>query len=290
MMFTTESFTEARRLLATGFKTEAERVSAKQWQGVDVSTKPEMVTNELRHVMFKVPLFPHGENRRHWQDDVKPNLPWADHHFEERVCGAPINPGVEWENWPYNKSAEGFLEEGIFNHNYMERFWPRFAAMVKYPIRTASEWFEHFTAMSKVEKIKPRFGIREEYGDLIDLVNLIAADPLTRQAYFPLYHPEDVRVRGRKPCTLGYQFILRENRMDIVYHMRSVDFVRHFNDDIYLAIRLLLWVLNELRCIDRRWRLVQPGWYVMTCTSLHTFQNDQPYIDGILKGKNSGTN
>src|SRR6478736_1975225 len=110
-------------------------VHSARWQGADIANRPEMATHEVTHISFavnmgemKVPSTCIDGTLGTLRDDIQPNLPWADDHFEERVCGAPINPGVEWKNWPYGKSAAAFLDErGMFNHNYMERYWPKFA-------------------------------------------------------------------------------------------------------------------------------------------------------------------
>src|SRR5690606_13014492 len=65
---------------------------------------------------------------QHWRDDVRPNLPWADDHFLERVGGEPLNPGEEWKNWPWAGSAAKFRDPSErFNHSYAERLWPKFA-------------------------------------------------------------------------------------------------------------------------------------------------------------------
>jgi hypothetical protein len=58
--------------------------------------------------------------------------------------------------------------------------------------------------------------------------------------------------------------------------MRSCDFVRHFRDDVYLTIRLLLWVLEECRKQDAGgWGIVTPGTFRMHITSLHMFVPDR---------------
>ena len=36
-------------------------------------------------------------------DQIKPNLPWANDHFEERVGGLPLNPPPSNEWWPFNR-------------------------------------------------------------------------------------------------------------------------------------------------------------------------------------------
>lgn len=256
------------------------------WQGIEIADKPEMATHEVQHVSFSVgmdkiliPSTAVGATLGTLQEQIKPNLPWADDHFEERVCGAPINPGREWANWPYGKSAERFLEKGKFNHNYMERYWPRYAGYIINPTEDAQDWEQSFNSVGLHEVT--RHGIRYEYGDLNDVVDLLAQDPYTRQAYLPVWFPEDTGGGAKRaPCTIGYHFLMREGRMDISYQIRSCDFVRHFRDDIYLTVRLLLWVIDRLRERDGRFCDVLPGKFVMSIQSLHVFRNDYTMLFG----------
>ena len=125
---------------------------------------------------------------------------------------------------------------------------------------------------------RPKYGIAHYYGDLQDVVDLLSAEPHNRQSFIPLFFPEDTGMGdgGRKPCTIGYQFICREDQLHIWYPLRSCDFVRHWQDDCYMAVRLLLWVLD--RCREKNpgfWSKVTPGTYAMHMTSLHIFAGDR---------------
>jgi hypothetical protein len=268
-----DTFDRIRRHTWNLFLTQAHKVPSSPWQGLD--PKPEFATYELMNYTFTHALS--GiEDLQHWRDDVRPNLPWADDHFSERVCGAPINPGVEWANWPWGSSADKFRDEnGMFNHNYMERYWSRRAGIIREPSTTADEW----DRLSDDYTQRSHRGIRNEYGDLNDLVGQLVKNPQSRQEWFPIFHPEDVGevVGGRKPCSLGYQFWARGGRLHVYYPLRSCDFFHHMQDDIYLTIRLLLWVLNECRNRDNTagyWNEIKPGTFTMHCTSLHVFAND----------------
>ena len=125
-------------------------------------------------------------------------------------------------------------------------------------------------------------GIRWEYGDLNDVIYLLMKEPDTRQAYLPIFFPEDTGVGdgGRKPCTLGYQFIVRDQRLHCYYPMRSCDLMRHYRDDEYLTVRLMLWVLDQCRRQSdiqpgpNVWDNIKPGTLTMHMTSLHCFVND----------------
>ena len=247
-------------------------VKPDQWQSRDVSKKPEAVMREVLHFSFQVPI--QGEDLKALAKDIKPNLPWADDHFNERVGGEPLNPGEQWAKWPWGNSADTFRDEGgQFSHTYMERIWPRFAGQTQHGkiprtvLDAENNAFNVFT---------DNRGIRYTYGDLNDLVDHLRDHPLSRQAYLPIWFPEDTGVAHgeRVPCTLGYHFIMREGYLHTTYYIRSCDIVRHFQDDIYLAVRLKLWLLNRLRELDPKWKEVAPGFFIMHITSLHAFKND----------------
>lgn len=260
---------------------DSQEVSTDRWQSWDIKNRPDYVTYELLNYSCHVPLY--GEELDLYQHDIKANLPWADDHFEERVCGYPINPGTQWENWPWGAAAAKHRDGNAkFNHNYMERLWPKIAGLVNSGTRTPEDYKKEIPPGGYASIM----GIYHQYGDLNDLVKYLVKEPTTRQAYIPLFFPEDTGFGdgGRKPCTLGYQFIVRNKQLHLYYPMRSCDFVRHFRDDIYLGIRLLLWVLYKCREADPdTWNDIKPGSYSMHCTSLHIFTNDWINLFGKRK-------
>lgn len=260
------NFTVANSDLVQQFKTLALDVHSEFWQGTRVKQRPEAAMKELLNVSFQVGLG--NEDLDHWRQDIWPNLPWADDHFEkERVSGRPINPGETWKQWPYALSADKYQEQhgGKFNHTYAERFWPRFAGTPGHDPETLGEY--------------ENTGIRYRYADLNDVIEAMIQDPWTRQAYVPIWFPEDGSHMDRKPCTLGYHFIMRRGYLHTTYYIRSCDFIRHFKDDCYLTIRLTLWLLNALRQRDGEfWDKVKPGIFTMHIVSLHCFINDYRQI------------
>lgn len=263
-----DSIEQTRRFM----RTRSDLVENPRWQGVDTSKKPEMAMHEVRHVIINAEMM--SDDLDYYRNQIKPNLPWADDHFDERVCGYPINPGIQWAKWPWGNSAANFMEGGFFNHNYMERYWPKWAGKKKEPSETWEQYNEYL--INNQNMITSKHGIRYRYGDLNDVVDQLVREPLTRQAILPVWFPEDTGVvhRGRAPCSLYYQFLMRGDRLGITYMIRSCDWVRHFRDDIYLTVRLLLWVLDRVREKDDRWKNVTPGLFLMHITSLHCFRND----------------
>ena len=77
------------------------------------------------------------------------------------------------------------------------------------------------------------------------------------------------------PCTLGYHFIRRDDRLHCIYPMRSCDYIRHFRDDVYLTLRLQLSILQQLaHRKPEQWANTRMGTLTMHITSLHCFEID----------------
>lgn len=275
------SFTQARETLQREML-KAGPVKTERWQGIATNTD----TYEMQCVDFEVPLL--GiDDVEHWRLDIRPNQPWADDHFAERVGGEPLNPGVQWAKWPWGQAASKFKQQQRFNHTYMERLWPKFARRTDDGALTDVAKLVGGDESSTVRKYpagdkRPRFGIAYHYGDLWDLVQLLAKEPHTRQAWIPLFFPEDTGLSdgGRKVCTLGYQVMVRDGQASMWYPLRSCDLVRHWADDCYLAIRLLEWIVGQCKKLNPDlWSDVRLGHYRMHMTSLHIFASDRADLE-----------
>jgi len=184
---------------------------------------------------------------------TRANLPWAEDHFQERVSGIPHNPAPSEAWWPFAVEGNGAHKtEEVYSHTYPERYWPKEASFGYYADGTPH----------------PMRGIRFWYGDLQDMINLLVNDPLTRQAYLPVWFPEDTgAVHGeRVPCSLGYHFLIRNDSLHCSYTMRSCDFIRHWADDMYMTGRLMQHVAEYVG--------VSVGSLICQISSLHIFEGD----------------
>ena len=220
---------------------------------------------ELLHVVFEWPM---PERPINLGIETGARLPWAEDHFLERVGGEPLNPSPSEAWWPFAAKKDGtniaHKSEGeAFSHTYPERMWPKYA-----------NGGQELTDSLKYD-YGPHRGIRFEYGDLNDVVNQLSKSPNTRQAYLPIWFPEDTgAVHGKRvPCTLGYHFIIRDGILDISYFMRSTDLLRHFQDDVYLAVRLAQWTVEALR-EDHPHRPLRVGKLIFHTANLHIFDSD----------------
>jgi hypothetical protein len=139
-------------------------VKTERWQGIE---SPDDMWETMNH-SFQF-FMPHTIDEL--VTEIRPNLPWADEHFDERVGGQPLNPPPSHVRWPFaQKNNAQFGGHDKFSHTYPERIWPKFASE---------------EPNSKME------GIRYEYGDFGDVVDLMEREPFTRQAFLPIWFPED---------------------------------------------------------------------------------------------------
>lgn len=217
-------------------------VSPKKWQAVDAPA-PML---EAVGISFRIPI---PETVEELQESVGPNLPWAEDHFQERVSGVPHNPPPSASWWPFaQRNNTQYKQNEKFTHTYPERLW---ANAVRGPID----------------------GIRYPSGDLGDVLDLLRREPETRQAYVPLWFPEDTGAvhGGRVPCTLGYHFLQRSGFLHVTYPIRSCDYFRHFRDDIYMAARLGQWVAEN--ATDAK-----PGLLTMHIISLHCWASEREVL------------
>jgi len=221
------------------------------WQGINSYKDMNMLI--MRDVNFSLEVL---DSKEAMAQVIKPDLEWCELHFQERVGGIPLNPGESYKIWPYANFKEGdeFLKDMEFDHTYMERFWPRGA-----------------NSNPHTPCIK---GIRFEYGDYSDVCKQLIENPLTRQAYLPIFFPEDTGAVGsiRVPCTLGYLFEIFNNKLDITYYIRSCDAYRHLRNDVYLATKLLIHTKEIL--FNNGMKDIKTGNLIMKIANLHVFEND----------------
>lgn len=278
--------------------------NAGSWQSMDVAGSKAHETYELEDVTLLVPEVNWGPNPYITRADAAamfaPDLPWADDHFAERVSGVPHNPPPSAAAWPHAVRGNGDHTtgpRGEFDHTYPERFWPKHAghdrANCPHVAEAQDDNRPGFYADHWACRYGERKGVRFNYGDLTDVVDLIVRNPLTRQAYLPVWFPEDTgpAEHVRVPCTLGYHFMVRDNRMSMRYYLRSCDVVRHLNNDMYFAARLLQYVCYLVNGVyeDRVVTAIRPGKLVAHIASLHAFRADKAKLEATKNGTDGPT-
>lgn len=258
---------------------ETKPIQVGEWQAMDVSKSDLHKTHELEDVSLVWDRMPN--NLRNVFPFI--DYDWADKHFAERVSGQPLNPAPSHLDWPYAiRGNADHTADDKFDHTYPERFWPHHAG------HDEMHWGTDPAIGFNVDEIcggTP--GIRFNYGDLDDVINLLVKSPLTRQAYLPVWFPEDTgAVEGQRvPCTLGYHFMQRGGRLSVRYYLRSCDIYRHLSNDVYLAALLLAHVSYQVTERSRQTTTpmhFRPGGMNIYISSLHAFVGDKKKLNDRL--------
>lgn len=142
--------------------------------------------------------------------------------FAQRTAQEPSNPGFAYMSRP--STWEQFLVNGRFHYTYSERLVPQMA-------RTIKELSDRPGTRQAIMTIHSNLNATPTLFD--DAVELSADALRTGGA-------------GRVPCSMYYQFIRRDNRLDMVYTMRSCDLLTHHPIDIMLAARMHLRMATVL--------------------------------------------
>jgi hypothetical protein len=276
---------------------DAPVVHTGEWQTINTEKSPAHATHELEDVSLVWERLPSDV------DEIIPAVDqsWVDDHFLERVSGQPLNPAPSHVNWPYavrgnadhtkphssghprqrpnpviteSPSGTTVVQAHQFDHTYPERFWPKHAG---HDHSDLGDWWTDGGKALGDNICGGSQGIRFPYGDLGDVVDLLVRNPLTRQAFLPVWFPEDTGAvdSQRVPCTLGYHFMQRGGRLSCRYYIRSCDAYRHLSNDVWLTAMLTRWVAQQVT--ERSGHLLhfRLGGMAMHISSLHSFVGDR---------------
>lgn len=203
----------ARDLTVRGITVETSSFQDKKLEGADRFFK------ELMGVAFKIdkPLLRRDDVIGYIfrdPEEAKRIVRYCKQEIKDRCSGKPLNPGnsykIRADLW--NNFLEG---TGKFSYQYAERLW-------------TNNQFEH-------------------------VIDTLKNDKGTRQAVLSVWNP-DIDMDGKKtggvsrvPCSLFYQFMIRNGRLHCIYVMRSNDFLSHHAIDLYCATGLMEYVVKRLK-------------------------------------------
>lgn len=221
-----------RDLKVRGISVECNSYQDKKLEGEDRFVK------EIIGVAFKVdkPLYKRDEVIRYvFKDDANRIIKYCKQEIKDRCSGKPLNPGnsykIRADMW------SKFLEnDQKFSYQYAERLWTH-----------------------------------DQFKTVIDCLR---NDKGTRQAVLSIWNPDlDMKAGklgggNRIPCSLFYQFLIRNDRLHCIYNMRSNDALGHHAIDLYCATGLMEYVVKELKDIYPNLKV---GSLTYECGSFHTF-------------------
>lgn len=104
-----------------------------------------------------------------------------------------------------------------------------------------------------------------------DCLDLLRADPDSRQAVAAIWKPDDLEHSGDKPCTVFLQFLTRANdagdrTLELYAYMRS--------QDAWLGVPYDVFTFSQLQHTMARELKLPAGLYVHNVTSLHLYERD----------------
>lgn len=160
------------------------------------------------------------------------NNKWIYKEFEERIGRRKLNPG---EAYKYREEVwSEFIHDGKFSYTYSERIG------------------------NQVE----------------DVVALLAKLPSSRHGIINIYDPsiDNQRREGkiRVPCTMYYMVTIKNEKVQMLYNIRSNDFNTHFSYDLVLARMLQEYIAIQLE--------IPVGDFIYQSGSLHAFYKDNKEI------------
>lgn len=167
-------------------------------------------------------------------DDI---LEYCQLELQDRLAGVAKNPG-EAHKSRYSLWEEFLEDKQKFSYTYSERI--------------ADPNLE----INQVQKV----------------IDELKESPDSRQAVVQifnyLYDDKNIGGKHRIPCSLHYQFLLRNKKLHGIYAMRSNDLLTHYVVDIWLACKIQIHIAGQLG--------VGVGSFTYFGGSLHAYAKDFP--------------
>jgi thymidylate synthase len=116
-----------------------------------------------------------------------------------------------------------------------------------------------------------------EHNQLATVIDTLKGDPGTRQAVLMVWDSNKDMVASkigggnRIPCSIGYQFLIRNDRLYCIYQMRSNDFLGHHVIDLWCTAELMKWMVGKLHSTYPKLKV---GSLIYQAGSLHAFNWD----------------
>lgn len=173
-----------------------------------------------------------------FRDDADRIERYCNAEFKDRVDRRGLNPGTSYlirlDLWQQFMSRD---KDGKFDYTYSERM--------------------------------------NEFGQLDNAIAALKDDINSRRAMVMVFKPEDTQSSAgfatRIPCSISYQFLIRNNRLVVIYYTRSNDYFNHFAIDIWLAAQIQSYMVLELA---ETYPGLKAGQLEYFAGSLHAYHDD----------------
>ena len=199
------------------------------YQDKNIEGNPDYYTRELLAYSFMI----HEPKDKHRLLEVfnktEEDKKWCLAEFKERIGQEFLNPGEAWKL--REEVWKPFLEEdGKFSYTYSERIG--------------------FQLENVIEMLKKNEHSRNGIVSIWDSV---------------LDEPK-IGGKRRVPCSIDYQFLIRNDKINLIYHIRSNDVMTHWCFDVWMAISMMEYVAEKLN--------KNIGDFYQFIGSLHAYEKD----------------
>jgi thymidylate synthase len=113
------------------------------------------------------------------------------------------------------------------------------------------------------------------HNQLDNAIESLKEDEHSRRAMVMIFKPEDtdesMGFATRIPCSISYQFVIRNNKLMVIYYIRSNDYFKHFAIDIWLANAMQEYIVEQLKETYPKLKVGSLNYY---CGSFHAYNED----------------
>lgn len=184
-----------------------------------------------------------------FKDEAEKIMEYCKAEFEDRLNPEGVNPGKSWlvraDLWQ-KLMSKGFPDR--FDYTYSERINP------------VAPW---------------AIGPGERFSQITNVVEALSDDIHSRRAMIMVFDKDDTLsskgAETRIPCSVSYQFLIRNNRLHCIYYIRSNDYFKHFAIDIILTAMMMRAVVGML---SLRYPELKVGPLHYFAGSLHAYNED----------------
>lgn len=220
-----------RELFQCGIKVDVNHYQNKKLEGENRYTKEIIGVSAC----ISNPLEKRKEMLQHiFKEDADRIEQYCIQEFKDRISPVPLNPG---ESYKIRQDMwQKYLENDNtkFSYTYSERLYDK---------------WQH-------------------------IIGALKEDKHSRQALMEVFKPDDLKVYGgntRIPCSICYQYLIRNNQLHCIYTMRSNDYFGHHPIDIWLAAESIKYLVEQLK---ETYSELQTGKLYYQAGSLHAYNWD----------------
>lgn len=136
--------------------------------------------------------------------------------------------------------------------------------------------WQQLMSRSEGGKFDYTYSERINFSNQLDnVIETLKEDEHSRRAMIMVFKPEDTEdsagFQTRIPCSISYQFLIRNNKLMVLYYIRSNDYFNHFAIDIWLTNALQNYVAEQLKDKYPRLKVGSLNYYA---GSLHAYKED----------------